>query len=273
MYSTVALGTRPVRCAASASRPRQAAGINRRAFLGGIFKVTAASASLLGSMDAAAELPLGRTLSSAQLARQGSLQRASSSLERGRSLSMEKELQRASNILPLKRGSPFSAALDAPTAPASILPTPPRVLELQSPQDLRGLVASHTRRLLVISIAANASPLPGLLGGGDAAAAAAPPLDAAAARFPGALFARLALAGATNDVADEALEMLGISSLPCTLAMWGKQLLAHVPAGGAVDEHAAAAQELHGALLAASIETRLQHADCAAPQQPCAFYV
>lgn len=132
------------------------------------------------------------------------------------------------------------------------------------------MVVSHTRRLLVVSFALNACPF------GDALL---PWLAQTAQRHPDALFMRLAIDAAADDGAERLLSALSIGALPVTLLLAGQQLLARLEAAGGCSPQAAAreaALDLHSALMAAKLQARLQHADCApqaaAAPAPCLVY-
>lgn len=332
--------------------PSRRCGTSRRDFLKGMFKASAASVSLLGSVDELAAAPLSRSLSSAvagsSLPRSGSgLPRAPSGLPRTNS-SLEpmqrrssvprgvaQELAGSSNILPLplkplsplaggalRGASPIthpeprvlqvclracvcvfllavrasSMAATQPVPPAGkrsqvlALPLPylvrkdgtcltspappPALLQLQSTAELEQMVVSHTRRLLVVSLALNACPF---------SDAMMPWLAHSAQRHPDALFLRLAVDAAADEGTERLLSALSISALPVTLLLGGQQLLARLEAvgtgaGGRPPEAAAreAALELHSAIMAAKLQARLQHADCApaaaAAPAPCLVY-
>jgi len=130
-------------------------------------------------------------------------------------------------------------------------------------------VLSQTRRLIVVNMAWQACPL---------ADAFQTFFQDAAGQHPDAIFARLALSEAADEAAGELLQALHVGTLPCTMLLWGKQLLSQLEvaaAYGATPEAAAAgaASDLQAALLAAGVQTRLQHADmavpAAAPAQEC----
>lgn len=94
-----------------------------------------------------------------------------------------------------------------------------------------------------------------------AAAGASSLATAAAAPLPGP---------STASDRAELLHSLSIGQLPCTLLLRGGELLARLEAGTeggaptlAQGAAAAAALELHAAVLAAGVQARLQHADCA----------
>ncbi len=134
------------------------------------------------------------------------------------------------------------------------------------------MVASHTRRLLVVSFALNACPFSDAL---------LPWLAHSAQRHPDALFLRLAINSAADEGAERLLSALSIGALPATLLLAGQQLVARLEAagaGGRPPEAAAreAALELHQAIMAAKLQARLQHADCApqgaAAPAPCLVY-
>lgn len=168
-----------------------------------------------------------------------------------------------------------SRTLFASTAPADLAPlTPPALLQLQSTAELEQMVVSHTRRLLVVSLALNACPF---------SDAMLPWLAHSAQRHPDALFLRLAVDAAADEGAERLLSALSISALPVTLLLGGQQLLARLETVGAgvgsrPPEAVAreAALELHSAIMAAKLQARLQHADCApaaaAAPAPCLVY-
>lgn len=256
-----------------------------------MFKASAASVSLLGSVDELAAAPLSRSLSSAvagsSLPRSGSglprapsgLPRTSSSLEPMQRRSsvprgVAQELASSSNILPLPL-KPLSPLAGGALRGASPVTHPePRVLQLQSTAELEQMVVSHTRRLLVVSLALNACPF---------SDAMLPWLAHSAQRHPDALFLRLAVDAAADEGAEHLLSALSISALPVTLLLGGQQLLARLETVGAgvgsrppeavVRE---AALELHSAIMAAKLQAGLQHADCApaaaAAPAPCLVY-
>ena len=136
--------------AAAAAPPprccRTSAGTTRRDFLAGMFKCSAAGASLLGSMDDLAAAPLSRSLSSAAVA-EAHLPRAGSGLPRSGSgiepmqhhssvtRDMALELSSSSNVLPLplKPLSPLAGgALRGGSS--TIVPPEPRVLQVCAPR-------------------------------------------------------------------------------------------------------------------------------------------
>lgn len=138
MHASVTALARPPACAAAAAAHRRPSGAScsRRAFVGGLFRVTAAGASLLGSMDDAADVlsaaPLSRSLSSAadagRLASQGSLRRTGS-LGRAGSSSASTLHDLAANALPLDgaRRAAGSSSARGNMQPAAALPLPPIV--------------------------------------------------------------------------------------------------------------------------------------------------
>lgn len=259
MHSCVCLATRAAPQACLQAAPRR---VNRRAVLQGFARVTAAGASVLASLDEA-PAPLDRSLSDAvQLARTGSsggLRRSSSGLQRQHSSNLG-DLA-VGNVLPAPRLRPTAQperrgrgiSLPAPHATAPVVA--PRVLQLQSTEELRQLVLSHTRRLLVIHLTLAACPF---------SDAFQPMLERqAAALHPDALLGRLALSTAADSAAEQLLQGLGIDSLPCTLLLWSQQVLSklQVEDGTAPQE---AARDLRAALLAASKQMQLRRVDCAA---------